>query len=264
MTFEKTWQPNDQDVETLEEQIKNERVSGGLVDDSNFIKNCAKIGAFLMDEEAVLKQLIELNRKVSEELNKKNLNISDKGAVKVLRSFLEKELAEAGFATGFCQTKGSKGLSNKDFQWILSHGFLFKDSTLRGLTHGEFTHALQWVLIVWQQKATGFLLGATEKEANISDIYKTLGSPDARNMRSIWSLIVDEAQDESVKSRSPEWLSDYIHKNKESLEVLQQLLEKRFKKGQEEGIGHLEGKELRTDRYEVNQERPNILVPKSK
>lgn len=264
MAFSKDWQPDEQNVNDIEEQIRSERVQGNLAKDDNFIKNCAKIGAFLMDESVVREQLIELNKKLSEELHKLNKYISDKGAVKVLRNLLEKELGEAGFQENLVQTIGTKGMQNKHFQSLLSQGFLFKDSSLRDKPHGELTHAIQWVLIVWQQKATQFLKDDKNGEANIIDLFKTLGNPEARSQRSIWSLIVDESEDERLGARSPECLSKYINGNTDALACLQEVLEKRFKQGKEKGIEHLDKKLETTDHYEKHDEIPNVLMPKNK
>ncbi|MBI2786702.1 MAG: hypothetical protein HYX60_10575 [Legionella longbeachae] len=246
---------NENIVKELEEEIKK-NIKGKVLQDNIFIKDCAKIGAFLMDLDVVHDHLKKLNELVTERLNGED--IQTKGTVKKFRSLLEELLKEFGFQEKFAQVIGKKALTGKDFHSLLSYSLFLKDSSLRNTKHGEFGHAIQWLLIAWQQVNTNFLT------MKINDIYKKLGDQDAKieiPEHSAWFIIADEPSLDEYGCRSPEWLNEYIDSNKNDFPILQQILQKRFEKKSET---HLTFKlENPPNRYERDIEIPIVLMPKN-
>lgn len=248
------YEPSKQEIEKLEIEIK-QNIKGELLNDDEFITDCAKIGAFLMDNEATDKLLQKLNDKLAHKLE--NTNLEEKGTGKKFRTFLEQELKKFGFQEKFVQVLGKKALTAKEFHNLLSQSFFLKDSSLRPTKHGEFGHAIQWILIAWQQQETNFL------SMKVDEIYKKLGDQDAKTdipNQSAWFVICDEPEDEQYGFRSPEYLGHYITENENKFPILEKLLSDRRKKE----MGHFADKLKNppSDKYEKNEEIPSVLMPK--
>lgn len=198
--------------------------------DQDFITKCAKIGAFLMDKEAVINQLIKLNTLIKE-INKKELKIKD------FRLLLERELHKIGFYPQFGKTFGN--IRPDGFRATLAHKLLLKDAILGDQDHGEFTHIIQWLVIGWQQENTNFLniraveifkhLGHEKSVYNRDPIYPKQNQNTARAELSIWDIVVDRFGTDDF--RSPSTFQKFMLENDRSeLACLKGLLTNRKKK----------------------------------
>lgn len=214
---------------------------------SPMIDDFAKIGTFLQDEKAVKKQLEKLNFRLTEkakELNlldkdfelkqdllktkiKKGKTISYYSSKKILRLTLENELSRYGFYPHFA--KALDILNPEVFRAAIEQGILIKDPNV-DLTHGEFNHPIQWLLIAYQQEESAFLTH------QVIDVFKALG--DARysiyrhgnEIANMWNLLVDQTDhDDSTSSRSPNSLTQLLRKS-DQLNLLKNLVNSRIEK----------------------------------
>ena len=249
-----------------------------ILPDDKFVTDCARIGAFLMDVEAVHAQLARLNILINDQFKEKNwtgifneTNEYRQGAVKVLREILEKELAKFGFQPQFAQVLDM--LSPEEFNKILSDGLILKDTFFRDNPHGEFAHAIQWFLIASQVKENKLTLSH-----NIIDIYKNIGKNVRRQARNgpktIWDVIVDMAQDfpkPVVFFRSPEYLTNHIceHKTTKETEInnislLQEIVKHRGDKKRPSSNGEDKikfFKQQTNGKYTTSDISESVLVP---
>ncbi|HHL3493336.1 TPA: LirA/MavJ family T4SS effector [Legionella pneumophila] len=243
-------------------------LQGELLQDEPFIKLCTKIENYLMDTEVVNEQLVELNELLAMRLKEKGLKPGEKGATKQLRTLIQEILTEAGFREGMLQTIGDKPLKKKDFMFLVSSGFMLKDSSLRGSFHGELTHAIQWCLIILKQKKDSNFLENTPINEICNRIYKKLGHPDSSNPNcpfNCWDLLIDQPGE--TDARSPEWLSEHIQKDEYQIfPMLKEIIKNRTEKGKtEENKEKLQKKlENPPEHYEKHEEIENILMPKNK
>ena len=203
--------------------------------DEAFMLACAKIGAFLMDQEAVAKQLEKLEGLLQDKISKENIDTKD-AKVKTLRLLLEEELAKLGFFPKMGKTFDN--IQADAFRAAMAHGLLLKDAILGDSVHGEFTHPIQWLLIAWQQADTNFLgrsaisifkrLGEEESVFARAPIFKGQNLKAERKEASIWELIADRF--DSNDFRRPSVLHQYMREEKEKLPLLSQLLNQRVEK----------------------------------
>lgn len=179
----------------------------------------------MQDTDAVLNQLRTLNTLLVIEANNRGVSFSDDNADemkhhKVLRSVLEHQLEEIGFAPNL--GKALDVLELGTFTKIFSKGLLLKDPGA-GIEHGEFTHPIQWLLIGLQQKDISFLT------LPIIKIFNTFGHGD--NFLVIWSVIVDQVKEACDDARSPERLHRMIlNSDDPDLELLKILCHSRIMK----------------------------------
>ncbi|AUH71848.1 LirA/MavJ family T4SS effector [Legionella sainthelensi] len=249
-------------TDPIEEELKKS-LKGDLLNNEPFIKNCVKIENFLMDKDAVDQQLIRLNDLLATKLENSNLKVGKK-ATKQLRTLIQELLTSAGFREGMIQTIGDKGLSKEDFMFLTSSGFMLKDSSLRGKPHGEFTHAIQWCLIILKQQEDPTFLDNMEIKDICNHIFKLLGHEDSTTKYpfNCWDQLVDRAEDDA---RSPEWLSGHIQDNEnEDYPLLAEMIKLRTEKGKGSlSKSHLEEKlKNPPERYEKHPKIENILMPK--
>lgn len=243
-------------------------LQGELLQNEPFIQLCTKIESYLMDTEAVNEQLIELNEQLTMRLKEKGLKPGEKGATKQLRTLIQEILTEAGFREGMLQTIGNKPLKKEDFMFLVSSGFMLKDSSLRASSHGELTHAIQWCLIILKQKKDSSFLENIATSEICDRIYKKLGHQDSSNPNypfTCWDVLIDKLGE--IDSRSPEWLSDHIQNDENQIfPVLREVIKNRTEKGKtEENKGKLQKKlENPPQHYEKHEEIENILMPKKK
>lgn len=240
------WQPCEQKIQTVESRIKyqfDNNVKSDLIDpkplgvkkpenlDDNLIQAYARIGAFLMDKQAVFNHLKELDKLLENQRD----SSSGELPVSALRELLENELKKLGFHPHFGKTLAN--VRPEVFRAAIAHGMLLKDAVIGDTLHGEFTHLIQWLAIAWQQEASHFL------DKPVIEIFKQLGlessvyyrdpvsateDPNSRREeKSIWDLIVDSMGDNDF--RSPEVLNSFILQSNE-LPTLRELLQKRTEK----------------------------------
>lgn len=240
------WQPETQTVQTVknliiyrfEHETKSDfidpnplEVKPSVKPEDDYIDDCARIGAFLMDKSAVLTQLRKLDN-----LLKQGVHTHD-GTLKVfmLRECLETELATFGFQPHFGKTLGN--VRPEVFRAAIAHGLLLKDAAIGDVEHGEFTHLIQWLVIAWQQEASHFL------SKPVIELFKQLGEEGSvyyrdpisstsdktirREEKSIWDVIVDAEGEGNF--RAPEFLHTFILKSNE-LPVLREALQQRVNK----------------------------------
>ncbi|HAU1604143.1 TPA: Dot/Icm T4SS effector LirA [Legionella pneumophila] len=243
-------------------------LQGELLQNEPFIQLCTKIENYLMDTEAVNEQLIELNEQLTMRLKEKGLKPGEKGATKQLRTLIQEILTEAGFREGMLQTIGNKPLKKEDFMFLVSSGFMLKDSSLRASSHGELTHAIQWCLIILKQKKDSNFLENIPINEICDRIYKKLGHKDSSNPShpfTCWDVLIDKLGEED--SRSPEWLSEHIQNDESQIfPVLREVIKNRTEKGQtEENKEKLQKKlENPPEHYEKHEDIENLLMPQKK
>ncbi len=245
----------------LEEEFKKS-LKGDLLNNEPFIKHCVKIEKFFMNVDAVEEQLTRLNNLLATKLENSKLKAGKKGATKQLRTLLQELLTSAGFREGMIQTMGDKGLSKEDFMFLTASGFILKDSGLRNAFHGEFTHAIQWCLIILkQQQDPNFLENMAIKDI-CNNIFKLLGHEDSTTKYpfNCWDQLVDRGATEDA--RAPEWLSEHIQDDESgNYPLLAEIIKLRTQK---DSKAHLEEKLKNppSERYEKNKDIEDILMPK--
>lgn len=262
------WKPDENLVQEAYKEIINLFVDNNTPNnnDETFLQACAKIGAFLQDEDQVMERLQELNQTLeklipNEKITNETLLDKDKRKqVGILRRFLENELHQAGFESVFA--KSFKVISPVTFRQTLINGLIIKDAVLGADKHGEFTHALQWVLIIHQQNKTNFLGNGI----TVIDIFKKLGEENSvyektySNEKSIWDVIVDRWSNHQSDCRYPEYLNELIKNSDENLSLLRLLLKSRATKRHTCGTFFEPNQKQDTKKYEKN-DRAGIWVP---
>ncbi|VVC75357.1 hypothetical protein AQUSIP_06470 [Aquicella siphonis] len=235
-----------------------------------FIEDCAKIAVFLQDENAVINQLKRLNVLLKEEAKIQGLKVNEPTPFgylqhkKVLRNVLERELAKMGFQPDFGKTTGF--LKPEVFRSAISAGLIVKDPGV-SIEHGEFTHAIQWLLIAWQQSDSAFL------SKPVIDVFKQLG--DDRSVypqssgteKNIWDVIVDQQPTVSPDCRSPEHLHKLILTSQDNdLLMLKILCEERAKKRRASfpGTDANPNKQTTHKEYQESNKDKALLVPAPK
>lgn len=255
-----------------------------------YVLDCSKIAAFLANTTAVHAQLVKMNQKISEVFKEHNLTgIYDeqkryqKGSIKLFRQFLESELARFGFQPYFSQILG--GLNEKEFGALLQKGMAFKDTFFRASKHGEFTHALQWLIIAWAIEDNHLNI-----KNDVINLYKksgtVLGSNNAFGEKTVWDLIVDMSPFHA-SFRSPEYFCEYLmnveKENAKELNILTDIFLFRFEKGikgefvknnsddpkaYDHNLQKLKFYKNKTNdsdgKYKVSDISPNLLEPKIK
>lgn len=251
---ESIWQPDQSKIQAVRQSIESmfkqgrksdflhPRPQSGAGDDGrdpavrpddDFILACAKIGAFLQDQNAVIRQLKKLNTRLSKLLAETNNQL----IMKSLRQLMENELSKFGFHPKFGKTLGF--VEPAGFRAAIANGLILKDPGANE-RHGEFTHALQWLLIACQEEETPFI------GYPVIEIFKRLGHEESvydrealnpaepsqpRSESGIWDLIVDNVAISSNLFCSPENLHEYILLAKEEeLKLLAFLFVKRVEK----------------------------------
>jgi len=176
----------------------------------SLVPGIAAIRVFLSDENEIRKGLKKLNRLLEEEIAKRKNNRQDNHK-KLLRSVLENELAKLGFQVPL--KKAVDILSQPEFLNFVLQGLLLKDPGA-GLSHGEFTHIIQWLLIAWGNEEHHFLKG----HQSAVDFFQKIGTKDSGNNLSeihiaaayseLWIIAVDEAIPDSYSQKiEPEFTS---------------------------------------------------------
>jgi hypothetical protein len=234
----------------------------------SYLKDCARIAVFLRDTEAVFSQLKYLNTLLLEEAKKQGLNVNAPVPFgflqhkKVLRNVLERELAMLGFQPDFGKAKGF--LAPATFRSALAEGLIVKDPGV-SIEHGEFTHAIQWLVIGWQQKSAAFL------DKSVIELFKLLG--DERSVfakasgteKNLWDLLVDQQPDVCQDCRSPEYLHNLIMKSDDpEISLLHVLCDERAKKRRmevEKPNNLFSDKPSIHKDYEPSEKDKKLLVP---
>lgn len=264
------WQPKQSLVSAIREQTLNYYKENSVV---NFlgdrgeqtlppiIEKLIRVAAFLKDPEQTIKQLVKLNGllvKKAQLLGIIEVNSNGNPILaayrknepyrphrKLLRNLLEAELEKFGFQPEFVKVTGI--LSPTVFRELLRNKLILKDSGV-DISHGEFTHAIQWLMIAWQHEETGFL--ADDDNLNdlaiVSDIYKAFGEENTVyqrtdfNMPSIvnnysesalWDNFLDLSSSKPQNFTCPERLNKFLLKtDSEDLAFLRSLIESRFTK----------------------------------
>ncbi len=149
--------------------------SGSL--DPSYVDDLIKTGEFLLNPVALMARLKELNAELTAAAIKHGLLdphtfnlLGYDPAVpykqyKFLSGYFNWWVKRHNFGLAIFKTILSEG----EFYRHLQRYHLFKDSTLRGLVHGVWTHIIQWWLITMQQQREPFLQHSPE------EIYRWLG-----------------------------------------------------------------------------------------
>lgn len=208
---QRTWlEINKEKIEKEEENIKNDKTflakEMSLEDDEkshllSLIKDGAAIRVFLSDQNAIDEGLKKLNGIL--EAEQKNFPNNKK----LLRTVIERELAKLGFEGKMAKTH--ELLSSRVFLYAVSQKTFIKDPGAPP-SHGEFTHAIQWLLIGWGNEKNNFLSKGT------ADFYQELGVKTSSTKDSLlpvminaayaalWNCIVDEEENDNKKLLNPE------------------------------------------------------------
>lgn len=243
------------------------------------VREFAKIAVFLQDKNAILVQLKKLNALLIEEAKKRNLVINEQEPnsylkhKKLLRNVLELELKKIGFVPNLGKAIGL--LPPCVFRSAIREGLIVKDPGA-GIKHGEFTHAIQWLLIGYQQNDTKFL------DKPVIEIFKQLGD-DRSSFRpilsgedhgefNIWDTLVDRVV-MSQNCRSPDYLHEMILTSDDpDLLLLKTLCDSRVKKRKKMQPANLspfsdqffQDKTYPNKDYEVSEKNKNLLLPRKK
>lgn len=211
----KPWEPNPENVKKIKNEITEEYAKYGKkippagVEEGVWIKILdvwAKMGAFLMDINATVKQLKKINGYLCghaiPELPELNVialpSEGKKGRVHVLRQLLEKGLATIGFKAKFAKTLGFVG--SDMFRKTLRDGWMLKDAAFRNTEqkHGEFPHVEQIFMVMLQQKESKFL---GDDDKIITEAIKAMGEDWAiikdvnlqgADGKTVWDIIFDQ------------------------------------------------------------------------
>ncbi|WP_454780352.1 LirA/MavJ family T4SS effector [Legionella sp. WA2022007384] len=225
-----------------------------IPDYTTFIRDCAKIITFLQDESIVAEHLKYLNTLLVEEAKKQGLSLDNQTQgtylkhKKVLRNVLERELAKMGFQPKF--GKVLLPIYPSLFLATVSEGFVLKDPGA-GLAHGEFIHAIQWLIIGWQQNQTQFLTKP------IIHVYKQLGLEDEK----MWNSLVDRVETNCEDFRSPERLQRFIRRsNDPDLSLLKALFDSRVEKRKHQG-SFFKKQDLSNKSYQIYKDNETLLLP---
>lgn len=135
-----------------------------FTDDTAKINDIKAIAAFLMDDKLVKEQLAKLEHALElaagerfDPVNRR-LHGFTRGQPfkhnKLLSGYFEKWLAENGFPP---LVRLRAGLTDKEFNDVLSSGQLFKDNVFRGTIHGEWSHIIQLICAFEYHKQKPFL-----------------------------------------------------------------------------------------------------------
>lgn len=227
----------------------------------NLIQNYLEIGIFLMNEEAVSSCLVELENEINQVFNDKNIDIKNdikndeytKKSIKNLRNHMVNFLIQFGFSEKIAIPTSI--LSENEFYNILKNKYLLKDSTFRGVGHGEFTHLLQWYLIAdaVQKKIIKLNKPLIDIYTEIGMIlkYQTItGLP-----QSIWDILVDASvlNNQFSKFRSPEYITEYfMNTDREDLKTLSFLFTYRL------GLSYMDKHSLKIN--EEEDENYNVVL----
>lgn len=265
--FSNSWQPDQTKVDKEAEKLKKMYVGrkGSIAnvpkEYEEFFQDFAKISVFLQNDNVVLKQLEVLNALLVDEAKTRQLFVDNdekkRGYLshkKVLRNVLEQELAKIGFQRDL--GKAIDLLNPSTFASTFKDGLLLKDPGA-GVEHGEFTHAIQWLIIGWQHKDTPFL------SRPIIKIYNQLG--DDERFSVIWDAVIDLFPTVCKDSRCPErLLSLILQSNDPNLSLLKTLSQSRVTKrnlGKQAPTLFPETKTYPKKEYIASQDK-NLLLPK--
>jgi hypothetical protein len=229
------------------------------------ILDLLKISIFLLGRSILRQHLIRLNDLLIEEAQKCCLTWNSEITVdenfthkKVLRNVLERELGRLGFLP---ELGKAIDFLFDGFQSAASAGLLFKDPGA-GIAHGEFTHPIQWLMIGWQQEATGFL------SQPAVDVYKEMAKNfDKQSYKAWWDTVFDKAN--KVKDcGNPDYLHQWMLTSKNSNRaLLRKLCESRKMKREkiiQSGvyIGLFKAENTKKD-YQYSTIDQNLLVPRN-
>jgi hypothetical protein len=273
------WRPDQNEVDKeysdIESNYGTRRVRGKVPQGYEpLVMEFAKIAVFLKNDKAVLLQLKKLNALLVEEAKRRHLpiNFDDPNEVylkhnKLLRNVLEQELEKIGFQPELA--KALDYIPPKIFRSTIREGILIKDPGAK-IEHGEFTHAIQWLIIGWQQNDTHFL------NNSVIDIFKELGSDRSviynnsdGSEKNMWDLLVDKLY--SKDCGSPEYLHTLIKQsNDDELSLLKILCLSRVKK-REYNLPYTsifaesnENKIYPKREYDVSKQDKNLLISRKK
>jgi hypothetical protein len=199
-----------------------------------------------MDENKVSKQLKKINNLLVEEAKQRGLLVIDPKTKiwmidpllrqkdnenylphrKILRDILEKELGRLGFTPELCKATGL--LIPPAFRATLTNGSLLKDPGA-GVAHGEFIHAIQWLLIAWENQDSSFLsnLLITFKDLGNANYTATQSGKSAFLEKTIWDIIVDST--DAKDYRSPEYMQSALlnHTPEDNTSLIKELVASR-------------------------------------
>lgn len=262
------WVPNEESVKKeysiIESCYRGRNVKREIPEDYKPMAwEFAKISVFLQDEAVVLAQLRKLNSLLEKEATKRNLIISENDLThkKVLRNVLEQELEKMGFQPDFAKATGF--LPPDVFRSTIRDGLLIKDPGA-GIEHGEFTHAIQWLVIGWQQQDTPFL------KYPVIEVFKQLGDDRSVlgitriNETNMWDLIVDDLRHKDC--RNPDYLHQVILESEDpNLSLLKKLCGSRMtkRKTKASNLFH-EEKEFPKKEYDQSKDHKDLLIARKK
>jgi hypothetical protein len=272
------WQPDQKAVENEYHNLKrhygSRRIIGKIPENfESAVREFAKISVFLQDTNAILMQLKKLNASLVVESEKRGVLIKELDPNsylkhnKLLRNLLEQELTTIGFQPDLGKATGL--LPPDVFRSLIREGFLIKDPGA-GVDHGEFTHAMQWLLIGWQQNESQFL------NKPVIEIFKQLGDErsvfkkSAYGQSTIWDVLVDQVIDYCKDCRSPEYLHKLILSNNDpDLLLLKKLCESRVKKRQTNNTSSFsdifsQKKTYTKKEYDISDKDNNLFIARKK
>ena len=191
-----------------------------------FVNECAKIATLFTDFNLCLEALKIIENKMAKKIEGNNHQVS----VKLLRETIEEILGDAAFYPKLGKTTGY--VDSTMFLSSVSQGLLIKDKAAGFLPHGEFTHALQWCMILVLNQTKPFLTYQP------IDIFKIIGSSwgnfetKIRANENIWDYLVDEADNTSpsVGLRCPDNVNKFVFYKSTDLPIMSKLIQMRFDK----------------------------------
>lgn len=204
------WVPKEKKVAKIYKQIISDYQEFGKTIPEGYEKvvlNFAKIAVLLSDTDIVIHHLNILNELLKDKAKSLDTTTKNLKHNKVLRKVLEEGLEKVGFLPNFA--KAIEYLEPETFRFFLRAGQQIKDPGV-GVSHGEYSHPIQWWIIASQQKENPFL------DMPIIDLYNELGKenavydkfydPDRGHVeKNIWDMIVDQSST-AKDCRSPDQL----------------------------------------------------------
>lgn len=201
----------------------------------NLIPDMVQVRLLLSDINLVNEALFKLNHLLNTECESRLKSKQDNS--KLLRKVIENELGKLGFIGAL--GKATDFLPREKFLYAISEGVLLKDPGA-GINHGEFTHAIQWIIIGWiNQKHHLLSQSAVDLFKSIGKIAKNQKTPalefDFFIYSKAWNTIADEESDEllnkDIKFTCPDFLLKHIlESNDDKLSILKNLCQSRVTK----------------------------------
>lgn len=224
----------------------------GLKDKTSLVEKFARMGALLEDEEQVLKLLGVLEEELSQEYKKillerlKEAKQNQTGKYyHALRNVLDRQESIYGFnaAEGLFTKKPDPltltGIVPPEVfsNVLLKLGYHWKDPGA-GVEHGEYTHRIQWYMFTKSSQSNGI---------HALEMFKAMGDPaccteildkdqKTQKLITMWDYIVDcfdgtaESVPASDSARAPNYLMQFMMRNRSKLSTLCAYLEKKEEK----------------------------------